>query len=265
MEDRKNEENEVDTSTINDESEKKEVTTTKSKKTSKITTYVISGVVILVIILGTIFLLEKQGRINTGLFTEIIADMKAKAPVAKVNGVVISNKDLDSLVRQFTEMAKLQGADYTSEESINSFKSEALETLINGEILRQDADNNGFSVTDEEIDERFNAIVDGVGGREELDKRMSQFGIDETNLKQDIKDELNIQNLLDAKIKKEEIEVTDEEISSLYKEANTGGNLPAMEEIRESIIKEIRESKYQLQIADYLQKLKDESKIEKLI
>lgn len=265
MEDRKNEENEVDTSTINDESEKREPVTEKPKKTNKLITYLVSGFILLVIILGLIFLLEKQERINTGLFTKIIAEMKAKAPVAKVNDVVISTRDLDSLVRQFTEMAKLQGADYTSEESLSSFRDEAIETLINGEILKQDADNNGFSATDEEVDERFNAIVEGVGGREELDKRMSQFGINETNLKQDIRDELNIQNLLDSKIKKEEIEVTEEEISSLYKDANTNGNLPKIEEIRESIINEIRESKYQLQVSDYLQKLKDEAKIEKLI
>ena len=235
------------------------------KKKRSVTTYIVSALIILVIALGLIFILEKQGRINTGIFTGIIADMKAKAPAAKVNGIVIPNSDLDSGVKQLSEMAKMQGVDSASDEAIAGFRAEAIETLINGELLRQVAIEKGNEATTEAIDARFNEITEGVGGREELDKRMAEFGINESNLRRDIENEILIQGLFDAEVSKDAIEVTDEEVLSLYNEANVNNDLPPIEEIRDQVVEQIRNDKYQQQVTIYIEDLKSKADIEILI
>ena len=235
------------------------------KKRRNIATYVVSGLIVLVMALGLIFILEKQGRINTGLFTGIIADMKAKAPAAKVNGVVIPMSDFDSGVKQLSEVAKMQGMDSTSEEAIAGFRAEAIETLINGELLRQVALEKGKVATPEAIDARFNEFSEGIGGREELDKRMAEFGINEDNLRRDIENGILIQSLFDSEVDKNSIEVTDEEVATLYNEANVNGDLPPLEEVREQVVEQIRNDKYQQKVITYIEDLKSKAEIEVLI
>ncbi len=238
-----------------------------SKKSHSLLTYTIVALIVVVMTLGLIFLLEKQGRINTGLFTEIIAEMKAKAPAAKVNGVIIPNGDFESGVKQLQEMAKMQGIDITDETTIGELRTQAIDTLVNGELLRQSAIDEGMTSEQEAVDKRFNEISEGVGGREELDKKMVEFGITEEGLRRDIENEILIQGLFDKKVNKDSIEVSDTEVEDLYKQvtAGTGGDAPTLEQLREDIVAEIRNRKQQEQITAYIEELKGKAEIELFI
>jgi hypothetical protein len=269
MDDKKIEEVDVVTSNPanNTEDEERRVSDDKvsSKKPARsMTTYVVSGLIILIMVIGLIFLLEKQGRISTGLFTEIIADMKAKAPAAKVNGVVVPMKDFDSGVKQLVEMAKLQGLDSTSDEAVATFKKEAIDSLVNGELLRQVAIEKGKEATTEDVDARLKEISDEIG-EEELNKRMADFGVTKENLRRDIENEILIQSLFESEINKETIEVTDDEVLALYNQANVNNQLPALEEIRDEVVFRVREDKYNQQIGAYIEDLKNKAEIEILI
>ena len=237
------------------------------KKSRSLLTYAIVVLIVVVMALGLIFLLEKQGRINTGLFTEIIAEMKAKAPAAKVNGVIIPNGDFESGVKQLQEMAKMQGVDITDETTVSELRTQAIDTLVNGELLRQSAINEGMTAEQEAIDARFNEISEGVGGKEELDKKMVEFGITEESLRRDIENEILIQGLFDKKVDKDSIEVSDTEVEDLYKQvtAGTGGDAPTLEQLREDIVAEIRNRKQQEQITAYIEELKGKAEIELFI
>lgn len=278
MEDKKREDDVVASTVANDDvelrTEAKNITNEtnetsglgSTKKTYSITTYLIAGLIVLIMTLGLIFLLEKQGRINTGLFTEIIADMKAKAPAAKVNGVIIPNGDFESGVKQLMEMAKMQGIDVTDETTLSELRTQAIDTLVNGELLRQNAVEEGMEATQEAIDARFNEISEGVGGKEELDKKMAEFAITEESLRRDIENEILIQSLFDKKVNKDSIEVSDTEIEELYKQIVNGAeDAPTLEKMRDDIVTEIRNQKQQEQIAAYIEELKGKAKIELLI
>ncbi len=237
-----------------------------AKKSYGIMTYLIAGLIVLIMALGLVFLLEKQGRINTGLFTDIIAEMKAKAPAAKVNGVIIPNSDFDSGVKQLMEMAKMQGVDTSDEATVNELRTQAIDTLVNGELLRQNAIEEGMEATQEAIDGRFNEISEGVGGKEELDKKMAEFSITEEGLRRDIENEILIQSLFDKKLNKDSIEVSDTEVEELYKQITNGAkDVPALEQMRGDIVTEIRNQKQQEQIGTYIEELKGKAEIEILI
>ncbi len=271
MDDRKREDDTVVSTEVKDtesnlDTERVESTGAPVKKTANKYTYAISFVILVIIGFGLVFLLERDGRINTNLFTGIIAEMEAKKPAAKVNGTVIPMSDLNSGVKQLSEAAKAQGQDAESEAAIKQFQDQAIDSLVNGEILRQKAKAEGFSTTTEAIDSRYNEIQTSIGGAEALVAKMAEFGVTEANLRRDIENEIIIQALFDSVVDKDSLEVTEEEIKGFYDQAGgAAAGIPPLEEVRDQIVQQIKQDKEQQQINDYVEKLKTDAKIEILI
>ncbi len=241
---------------------------TKPKKSSSRTTYILSAIVIIVVALALIFVLERNHRINTGLFSGIIASMEAKVPVAKVNGVVIPNSELSIGVKQAIEIAKQQNReiDTTDPEVMAELRTQTIDTLVNGELLRQVAIEKGLSTTTEAIDARYNVISEGLGGEEGLKAKMTEFGITEANLRRDIENDILIQSLFEVVLDKAASEVSEEEVSEFYNQIPTSGQeIPPLEQISEQIAEQIRNSKEQQQVGAYIDEIRKEANIEILI
>lgn len=243
------------------ESNESVVSTGKEVSSTSVTTpktgagkYIGAVLIVSVIILGVLFLMEKEGRSSTNLFTSVINN----TAVAKVNGEKITSAELAASVAQFKQMAAAQGADVTASEAQAQIRSQALDVLINTALLMQKATNQGLSVSDEEVMERLDAIKVDVGGEEILAQRMAELGIDEDKLQQDIKDELLIQKLLDSVFAEKNIEITDEEIQQAYDAA--GGEeagLPVLEEVRSDVEAQLRSEKEQEAVNELLTEIKD--------
>lgn len=215
---------------------------------------------ILVVSVGLIFVLEKEGRISTGLFAGVISKMEASKPAALVNGVKISQSEFNSSLRQLTEMAASQGAD-TSDQTV--LRDQAINTLINGELLRQAAVAAGMTASAEDIEKRFNEIRDGIGGADQLALRLAEFGVTEESLRRDIENEILIQGLFDTEVGVKDIVVSDEEINAFYQKiAAEAKDLPKLEEVRPQIEANIRQGKEQQLINEYIEKLRTDAKVE---
>jgi SurA N-terminal domain len=228
--------------------------------------YIISAVVILVIGAGLLFLLEKEGRISTGLFSGLIEKMEAGSPAAKVNGEVISQKDFDSSLNQLLQMASQQGEDPTDQAVIDSYKTQAIDTLVNAELLRQAAIKEGVVASPEAIEARYAEIEGGLGGAEQLAQKMLEFGVTAESLRRDIENEILITDLFKVAVDTASIEVTEEEVNDFYNKAKEmSPELPALEEVRSQVETQVRFEKEQEMINAYLQSLKSEAEIEVLI
>ncbi|MEZ4104152.1 MAG: SurA N-terminal domain-containing protein [Candidatus Paceibacterota bacterium] len=235
------------------------------KKKVSLKSYAIAAVLVIIISLGLLFMLERGGYVNTGLFAAVIESMETKKPAAKVNGEVITKGDLDSGVKQLVEIASLQGMDVSDDAMKEQFENQALDTLINGEILRQKAISEGVEAKESDIDNRFSEISEGVGGDEVLEERMAEFGISKETLRKDIENEILIQGLFDN-LFPETIEVTDEDVTTFYEEnGGEAGGLPPLEDIKEQIIEQIRVNKENEQVGQYIEELRQEAEIEILI
>ena len=257
-----------------DTSSKKESVSTEreEKREEKIQTpfkgvkYLVTFLVVLVIGLGLIFVLERDGRISTGVFSGITENMKANSPAAKVNGVTIPRSEFDSSVNQLVEIAKAQGADVTDPIIIDQFNAQAIDTLINGELLRQEAMKKGMEASSEEIDTRYSEISENLGGEEVLATRMAEFGITKEDLRRDIENEILIQGLFESELADDEAEITDEEVLDFYNLAGGAeAGLPPMEEISEQIKEQIKLDRQQQQIGEYIDQLRTEADIEILV
>lgn len=225
--------------------------------------YAGSVLAILVVSVGLIFVLEKEGRISTGLFTGVISKMEARKPAALVNDVKIPQSEFNSSLKQLTEMAAKQGTD-TSDQT--ALRDQAINTLVNGELLRQAALAAGMIASAEAIEKRYNEIRDGIGGADQLAQRLVEFGVTEESLRRDIENEILIQGLFDAKVGIKDIVVSDEEINSLYEKiASSAEGVPALKEVRTQVEAQIRQEKEQQLINAYIEGLRTAAKVEILI
>lgn len=232
-------------------------------KKSNLKIYVTAVLLAALIILGVLYVLEKEGRSSTQLFASLIANQEANKVVAIVNGEPIKNSELATSMQQFSQAALAQGVDISSAEAQADIRKQSLDVLVNTKLLKLDAISRGYSVTDEAAAERLKSIETEIGGAEILNQRMAELGIKMEQLKKDIADELLIQQLLDAIFAEANITVTDEEIADLYK--NSGGQeagLPALEEVKDQVIAQIRNSKEQAEIDKYLTQLKATAEVE---
>lgn len=224
--------------------------------------YVAAVIVVAVIILGVLYFLEKEGRSSTNIFGSIISSQEANTVVAVVNGEEIVNSELSTSIQQFSQAAAAQGVDVTSPDAQVEIRSQALDVLINTELLKQAAAEQGITVSEEATASRLDTIKSDIGGEDVLAERMEALGITAERLESDVKDEIMIKELLDSLFLEAGIAVTEEEIAEVY--ANAGGaeaGLPALEEVQPQIEAQIKASKEQAVIDKYLGELKAEAEI----
>ncbi len=238
--------------------------TTPAATLSPIAKYALAGLAVVIIVVGAAFVLERQGKISTGLFAAF--GIGQSAPVARVNGVTIERSEYDSSLEQLLQMAAQQGVNTTDPAAAEQYKTQALETLVNGELLRQAALEAGMEASVEAIDARFDEIEGGVGGPEELATKMAEFGITTESLRRDIENEILIQGLFDTVIGSNDAPVTDEEISSLYEQlGGSEAGLPPLAEVRDQVAEQIRLERQQTEVSSYIDTLRADAEVEILI
>ncbi|MCA9356833.1 SurA N-terminal domain-containing protein [Candidatus Nomurabacteria bacterium] len=225
--------------------------------------HVVAVLIVVIIFTGVLYVMEKQGRVSTGIFDTVIANQEAKAKVATVNGKSITGADLSTSVNQFSQSATAQGADISTPEAQADIRKQALDVLVNTELLKQEAEKREINITDEDVDTRLEEIKTEIGGEEVLAERMKALSITDEKLHVDIRDELLIKQLLDQIFAESEVVVTDEEISQVYENAGGEGvELPPFEEVKSQISDQLKASKEQEVINAFLEELKGEAEIE---
>jgi FKBP-type peptidyl-prolyl cis-trans isomerase (trigger factor) len=226
--------------------------------------YTISAVVlVLVALIGLLYIMEEQGRVETGVFDKVSKIFGGHTAVAVVNGEKITRSELDTSVSQIAAGAAAQGMDTKDAELAAQIRSQAVDMLVNTELLMQEAETRGIAVKDEAVDERINTLREDIGGQEILDERMKEFGIDEKTLRRDVKNELTIKALLDVVFAEKGVEITDEEVKEFYKSAGGAeAGLPALEEVAEQIKAQIQSTKEQEQVTTLIEELRGKANIE---
>lgn len=234
------------------ESEKKE------GKTVSVKSFLVAVGIIILIVLGFVYLLEKEGKITSNVFTDSI-------PVAKVDGKIISVRDFENNYRQLEQQAQSQGYDTEDLEIVNQIKEQVMDNLINFELLRREAEKAGKTVGEDELQVRVDEIIESIGGEELLGERLAELGIEKKDLLKEVKDDIIIQKLFEEDIfPNSDAAATEEEIAEFYEQLGGGEGieLPPLEEIEEQIAGQIEMEKQQKIIGDYLEELKNNSNIE---
>lgn len=177
--------------------------------------------------------------------------------VAVVNGDDIKGETYNLVYSQL----KLHAGAFEEEVDNNEIKQATMESLIDRQLLLQQAKEEGVEVTDEVVDSEFETIKSE--NKEALDTLLEQYQITEEGFKDQLKFELTLNEFLAKTI---EVTVTDEEVKEQYEKAKEGNDsIPEFDEIKDQLKKQLLQQKTDEALQAKIDKVKEKSEIEEKI
>ncbi|MFC4323884.1 SurA N-terminal domain-containing protein [Litchfieldia salsa] len=190
-----------------------------------------------------------------------------KEVVASVNGKNISQTEFNTALEQFKLTYTQQGIDLESlgEEQNKLIEEQALEQLINNELLQQAADKEELVAKPEEVEASLSELKGQFETEDQFTEALATNNLTLEELEEQIAKEMKINQYIASNINEQT--VTDEEIQEMYDMygEQSEEELPALEEVKEQIKQTIEQQKQQQEIQVLIEKLKEDSKIIKNI
>lgn len=191
----------------------------------------------IIVVIASLFLIACDNGEDMAQPEEVV-DQDAGAEngevVATVNDEEIYRTELDQAMEQEMMQYQMQGVDLESDEMaemLDELEEQVLENyFIVPTLVRQKAEEEGITISEEEIEARFQEYAEAFGGEEELLDQMAQVNMSREDIDQDIVRELTVQNYLDRymedyleenpeeKVVEEDIELTTAELEEHYEQ-----------------------------------------------
>jgi peptidyl-prolyl cis-trans isomerase C len=168
----------------------------------------------------------------TACLAEETQTLSTPRNIAKVNNSVITDVELNrelSIIRKRYE----EKGTAISDEQLKEIRNKVLDGLVRRELIYGACQKDGIKVSPEEIDEAFQMVKARYSDDASFAKMMEQFNVTEDIIKKDIAREIAIKKLIDERFVKN-ISVTDEEAKEYYEKNK--GNFHRPESIRASHI-----------------------------
>jgi hypothetical protein len=226
--------------------------------------YLLAFALVALMGIGLWFMLERDGRVQTTIFSGVTEFFKASQAAAVVNGAEISVLDFESTLQQLTKNTDQQGVDPTDETVVADLRNQAIESLVNTELLKQAALAANIEASDTDVEARYQQIAESLGGAEALMTRMEEFGVTEEMLRRDIRNDILIQTHIDTAVDVTSATVSEDEIKGFYDQvaSSNQGAVPPLDEVRSQIEENLRFQKQQELVSAYVEDLRSKATIE---
>lgn len=199
-------------------------------------------------------------------FTDTFGDLVSfnSKTVATVNGVSITRVDFENSLKNVKNSITAQGADPEDPNIQEVVEGEALKQLINTQLLLQAAAEAGYEVDEEELEKQMMQLEINYGGTEQLENAMSELGITQDMLREDVGEQMLVNQYLEHETEIAKITASDEEVEAFYENLKPefGDELPPLDDIREPITKDILEQKQRGMLGSILANLRAQAEVE---
>lgn len=232
---------------------------------------IIGIAIVVLLVVGAYFLLGQNGSslsldsdTNTSGQEANASSIADDSVVATVNGVDLLGKDLSYQMVQLTQAAGIQDMSQLDQQTLSTVQSQATDALVNSEILRQTAVNQGLAVSQEEVEAEFSSIVESVGGEEVANERLAALGITSEEFRAELERDLLIQKYIDANVEANILTVSEEEVQAFYEQVSNQqqGEVPPLEDVRDQIEQQLQFQKEQEAVSGLLQELRAAADVE---
>ena len=184
--------------------------------------------------------------------------------VATVNGVEIKWAQFKTMVDDMKLYYQQFGLDFDSDENkelLTMLEGEALNILIQEELVYRHALENNYKVSDEEIDKEIELFKSQFDSEEEFLEVLGLNGLTLDSFRVKITRDKVLSDY--TKNEMSDVVVTEEELLSLYEEyKNKLEEIPPLEEIRARLEDEINQKKFLEKFEELVDYLKSKSEIE---
>lgn len=154
--------------------------------------------------------------VATAPFNSLAQSTVSTEKVAVVNGTVLTRKDFDFEFNQYRQQLQQRGQ-AISDSQLQQIQKQALEGLINQELLFQDSQVKGIQVNEKEVNDRLGAIKGRFGNETEFETALKGMDLSENDLKTKIRRGLAIEELIKTQIN-DKIVISDQENEAFYKD-----------------------------------------------
>lgn len=188
-----------------------------------------------------------------------------KEIVAVVNDEELTGWDYNSVLASIQSEMQQMGQDPTSKEAVEQIKTKALDSLVSQTLVVQKAKEAKLTSSEKEINEKYAAIQEQIGGEEAMKKALEAEKMDEKTLKAQLGDSILFEKYQNKVVPAKE--VTDKEIQDYYDQASAqtkeaGQEFPPLEEVREKIKGLLVQQKQQEEFLKHVEEIKADAKIE---
>lgn len=206
---------------------------------------------------------DQQGKPNTKDIPKVVAE---------VNGEKILKDDFVPLFETQYQQMQMQAQQSGQPVDEKGLKKQTVENLVSTEVLVQEADKRKIDVSDKDIDKGLKeSAKSGQMSEKDFLKAMKDQGMDEENVRSELKNQLKIEGLVEDEYG--EFEVTGEEIGQAYEQAKSqqeqmaqqGGQgqqeMPPIEDMRPQLKEQVKNQKSQEATQKYAKKLRKQADV----
>ncbi|WP_053365754.1 SurA N-terminal domain-containing protein [Bacillus sp. FJAT-27245] len=188
-----------------------------------------------------------------------------KKTVAIVNDEVISGSDYNSALAYTQGQMQQMGQAPTSKEAAEQVKNQTIDSLVGQTLLLQEADKKGYKASEADINKKLGEVKKQFKTEKEFEAALKKSGMDMKTLETQIAEDLKLNQYIEKEVPAGE--VTDEEIQKTYNQyaeqgKSAGQEVPKLEKVKPQIEQSLQQKKQQDKLAQLVQELKKNAKIE---
>lgn len=225
---------------------------------------VIGGIVLILILaaVGAFLYFSSDGTMGDGGDVNGASENgdEATGAVAIVNGEEIPRSTYDNIYAQLQTMAGGQA-------SAEQLQQEALDTVINDELLLQAIAEANVTVDDAEVDQQIQSLVEQSGGEEAFNEQLAAANLSREELRAQVREQLQAEQFIATNVALDDIDVSEEAVTDFYDQivAANGEAVGSLEDLRVQIEQQLVSQEQRALVQAFLDELRAEADVEILI
>jgi len=182
--------------------------------------------------------------------------------VATVNGVIITEKDVNDRIERNRATLVAQGTNIDDTTVRATVAEQVVAQLVNEALVLEDAKKKGITVTSDEIDTEFANIKARFENDEAFQTELTKNFFTEETLRENIERELLTQKYVQQISDNADVQVTEDEIVALYDQAKEQNNdIPPLEDVYAEAEAQIKNQKVAALVSEAVTKLRADADI----
>ncbi|SER80299.1 SurA N-terminal domain-containing protein [Salipaludibacillus aurantiacus] len=188
--------------------------------------------------------------------------------VAEVNGEEIPREEFEPAYEGQFQQAAMQTQMTGEEVDQEMLKEQVADNMVNTELLVQEAENEGYEATEEEIDETLEEIAmqSGLASEEEFLAALEEQGTDEEEVMSQVETQVKVDQLVaseagDIEVTDEELEETYEQLEAQHAQMGQEGDVPSFEEVKPELEEQVRAEKEGQAAQEIVENLREDADV----
>lgn len=195
--------------------------------------------------------------------------------VAEVDGEEISGDEFSENYEAQFQQLSMQSQMTGEEPDQDEIKQQALEMMINSELLVMEAEEQGFTASEEDVDEYLSTMAEenGMDSPDALVEQFEEQGLDEERVREDVHKEVLMEQVIETIDAEEpsEDEVKEmydmqvEQLEAMNEQAGEEGQeqeVPSFEELKPDLEEQAAQQKENEAVEAHLDDLREDADVE---